>query len=478
MSGTTVSRNLDALLIQLAVEGGAGMIACERGKHLRLFCLERSQLVYATSNVIEEQLDRALVEHKVLDGPTAASAAKQAAEAQVKLGAFLRSQGFPPDDVLSTVLEKHARKLLEETFDWKNGKYRYTPGKADLGEEPRCQIPLSQIVFDRCQVRPKELAEVRSKLGSATTRPMVQREAASRIRFSSPALTYLLQVCNGERTLQSIVDESPVELEITLRTMLALSQLKIVLPAESTQQSAVGTKPLTRDECKARFAQAESSNHYLVLGLGSQAKTDDIRDAYYTLARRFHPDRFRTGPLADLLPEIEVYFSQVTEAYNTLNDAVAREAYDEKLAGSRSAEDEPRKDAAYLARENFAKAKILIEQRRLQDAVQFLENAIDLDARPTYLIALGKILIRNPRQRAEAQEHLTKAIALDPTIAEAHVAMAELHLKQGRQAEAAAAIEEALNWDPHDANAQQLAAEIGGTGKKEKEGLLKGLFRG
>ncbi|WVF72173.1 hypothetical protein IAT40_006985 [Kwoniella sp. CBS 6097] len=65
--------------------------------------------------------------------------------------------------------------------------------------------------------------------------------------------------------------------------------------------------------------------YYDVLGVEECATSAEIRKAYLKLAARCHPDR----NLDD--PEAKEVFQEVQEAYETLYDAEAKAAYDEKL---------------------------------------------------------------------------------------------------------------------------------------------------
>ncbi len=61
---------------------------------------------------------------------------------------------------------------------------------------------------------------------------------------------------------------------------------------------------------------------YLLLGLGTQATTADIKRAYRRLARRYHPGINPGDPAA------QVVFQQISEAYETLVDPQRRKTYD------------------------------------------------------------------------------------------------------------------------------------------------------
>ena len=57
---------------------------------------------------------------------------------------------------------------------------------------------------------------------------------------------------------------------------------------------------------------------YEVLGVSRNATDDEIKEAYRTLARKYHPDRYAGNPLSDLAKE---KMQEINEAY----DAIIRE---------------------------------------------------------------------------------------------------------------------------------------------------------
>ena len=68
---------------------------------------------------------------------------------------------------------------------------------------------------------------------------------------------------------------------------------------------------------------AEKRDYYEVLGVGKTASADEIKKAYRSLAKKYHPD-MNPGD-----KEAEVKFKEVNEAYDVLSDQDKRAKYDQ-----------------------------------------------------------------------------------------------------------------------------------------------------
>jgi molecular chaperone DnaJ len=63
-------------------------------------------------------------------------------------------------------------------------------------------------------------------------------------------------------------------------------------------------------------------DYYEILGIGRDAKAEEIKKAYKALARKYHPDLNRDDPNA------EAQFKEVAEAYEVVSNAEKRQIYD------------------------------------------------------------------------------------------------------------------------------------------------------
>ncbi|MGB5756798.1 MAG: J domain-containing protein [Acidimicrobiales bacterium] len=70
--------------------------------------------------------------------------------------------------------------------------------------------------------------------------------------------------------------------------------------------------------------------HYDILGVDRRAEHDQIRRAYLSAARRWHPDR-HSGEPAEEAEKAERAMRRVNQAWSVLGDKVSREAYDRQL---------------------------------------------------------------------------------------------------------------------------------------------------
>ena len=317
--------------------------------------------------------------------------------------------------------------------------------------------------------------------------------------------------------------------------------------SEEQEIDAEATERLLEDVVRRLHFYA-AADHYEVLGLFRQATTAEIKASYYQLAKKLHPDRHHHSERSELRSQLETLFAHITQAYDTLTDPAQRAAYDERIkrspnhqaaspikvsrgvkieaasaqrhvpAGqsngsgelnatiSRSASSEPQSQAsaesataeapqatrtamsnpAQAAEQFYNQGRALFEKKHYHGAVHLLREAVKLDpSRAPFHFHLGMALVRNPRTRHEAEEHLSKAAELDPYNAQIRVRLGLLYKEVGLAKKSNNYFREALSLDPDNrvaklevqASAKGLAAQAKSIWKSDVGGFAKKIFK-
>lgn len=318
-------------------------------------------------------------------------------------------------------------------------------------------------------------------------------ESCAEILSSGEA--YLLSRLEAPLTLDEVLSITPLDEAETLRQVYSLYLLGLVqaipapksavrpsIPAASPLPSESGTRPQNgtdwlhlKQEIEEQRYLLSHGNYYDLLNVSRQSKDDEIKTAYYTLAKRFHPDRYQSDAPAGLLEQVENLFCHLSEAYETLSKPAERAEYDQKLAAATPA---PRKPASEFERaeRSFAEGRKLFEHEHYARAEVYLKEAVTLKPEVArYRIMLGRALAKNPKHRKDAEEHFLKAIELDPKNALHYVELGKLYKEANLMTRAQKLFEQALQRNP---TSEEVLRELGRAphGSKSKK-PLGGKFR-
>jgi len=130
-------------------------------------------------------------------------------------------------------------------------------------------------------------------------------------------------------------------------------------------------------ENKARVVETEDL--FTVLGLTRDANREQVKNAYFEAAKRYHPDRLTSLGLEALRPEVEQIFRRVSEAYGTLYDDARREDY-KRTVGTGESSENPEAHAKAMkmleAEMAFRRGEILLRKNDYVGAIQELGQAV------------------------------------------------------------------------------------------------------
>ncbi|MFO0695792.1 MAG: DnaJ domain-containing protein [Polyangiales bacterium] len=126
-------------------------------------------------------------------------------------------------------------------------------------------------------------------------------------------------------------------------------------------------------------AARDTKNYFEMLGVPENTDAGQVRDAYFTAVKKWHPDRLPPD-LAGLRPFAEEIFRILTEAKDTLSDDEKRLRYLKTVRGGGGTPASDRQLLMVLtAAQDYEKANILANLGKYDEALSLLEAVLILD---------------------------------------------------------------------------------------------------
>jgi tetratricopeptide (TPR) repeat protein len=245
-----------------------------------------------------------------------------------------------------------------------------------------------------------------------------------------------------------------------------------------------------RERIQTKAAALASQNYFEMLGLPLGASAEDVRKAFFRLAKEFHPDRSAKDGLQDLEETLEYIFSNLSEAQRALVDPDARVEYEAamkegprrtSLAPKPKDEDEVRD--ALEAESLFQKGIVLMRREQWDKCLELVDRARQLAPREgEYLAVWAHLQARSRPPDAPVDDliaHLRRAEEMNPKAERIHLYLAQLLKRVGHVAEAKTHFEKVVEVNPRNIDAmRELRLIEMRKGKQEgkKKGFLKRLL--
>jgi curved DNA-binding protein CbpA len=186
-------------------------------------------------------------------------------------------------------------------------------------------------------------------------RRVPRRTAQAPAADLNPMHGYVLSAIDGERSLDDIAERLELERDSTetvVGELVTLGLVEVDEPgaraAQPDSRRAEGA-PATSEGSAAKQLSDEqrraidaiharlAGDHYQVLAVLPVAPRENIRDAYFSLSKQFHPDAYEGHTLGPYKEKLFEVFERLTEAYAALSSPAARQQYDDYLRSSVSA---------------------------------------------------------------------------------------------------------------------------------------------
>jgi curved DNA-binding protein CbpA len=538
MAGQLKKYPLTELIREISAGGlsGALRLARERAKSVVYF--DAGEIIYAASNLRAYRLVESVRRWNVLSEEQLARL--QGVASDLEFGEALIETRTLSRETLSELMARQVSELLSHTLLWTEGDWDFDP-RVRLATDTRVVVKTKKLLLESARRLPAEFVWARfanknEKLFPEAQTPddlnLLPTEAFVLTRVdSSLSINELLAVAGlpeaetlhaaytlalggflrRERWPQALSAEELAKARAakavqpkqeTTTPPAAVAEPKIESKTEAkaaaSEQTPTTTTEAPRDEqaeLEALFKRLSiATDHYQELGVRRSANIAEIKRAYYALAKRFHPDRFRRESDAARLASIESAFARVAQAYETLKDKGSRAVYDSKLLKQEQEERAGRAAAAarshaaknpgqgnaeasndfsfpkagsqsasstYAAEERFQQGLSALHQGNHAFAIAALGDAARMEPNePRYRAYFGQALASDQRLRRNAEAELKAAIALDANNASYRLMLAELYSNIGLLKRAQSELDRVLASDPRNDDARRLRDKL------------------
>lgn len=315
------------------------------------------------------------------------------------------------------------------------GLFLHTPDPLPMGS-------LLELLFDLKTGEVRARAIVRnSHPGKGMGVQFVQMQPADRARLNQ----FLLKYAAAEAESLPLSSSQTAK---TSRTAL-----------DKTSEKAPETNQFER-ELGERLELARKGTYYQLLEIVPDSSTKQIKQSFYSLARKFHPDYHMSR--TELTPQLKELMGAVTTAYKVLADENRKAAYDAQLASSGTYSLRRAKTASQENLEEcFVRASEYLRGNNFVGSVVWLRKCVEMAPEEAkYRALLARSLGTIPQYRNEAIQQFERAIELDPWNTTVLVQFAELYEEMQLPSRALPLYSKVLEINPLHGKARERFVEL------------------
>jgi DNA-binding response OmpR family regulator/Flp pilus assembly protein TadD len=210
-----------------------------------------------------------------------------------------------------------------------------------------------------------------------------------------------------------------------------------------------GQEGQAREKLAAKLNAMRKLDYFEILGVTRRATREEVKRAYFALAKEYHPDRAGSAS-AETRALAQQLYDLISTAHDTLADATERKRYVAELEAGAARADDGDVGKILAAEGKFQRGEELMRLRQYADAFKLFKEAIALYADEGEFHAwLGWALFQADPSRAEdALRSIEQAIVLNPRLDKAYLFLGYIHKATGRPDRAERQFEKAIQANP------------------------------
>lgn len=183
-----------------------------------------------------------------------------------------------------------------------------------------------------------------------------------------------------------------------------------------------------RSELTERFDEFMKHDYFQLLGVSKDSSQDEVKAAYFKLAKKYHPDRYVSQFSDEEMRRLREVSSRLNLAFNELRDPDRHKQYVLKITQPERYEKQQSANRVMEAMMQYEKGKVLFNKQNYPEALKCFEWAVELH--PTeaeYHYMVGQACLRGSAGMKPDYERilaaLEKAGEIQPSTAKYHLGL-------------------------------------------------------
>ncbi len=369
-------------------------------------------------------------------------------EYQSKIGKRLVELGFIDERILNDILIHQTKEIFISSLKLFNVEYRWESNKENPNKAFSADLALVPLVVEGLR-RIEDPSPVKHLLnGELELSAEYPRELEKFL--SEKELRTLKIIKAGAQPRASDLNLPEDKFLRILFTLYALGFVKTLKASDLVE------------ELREFHSKVGTVDYWELLGVSKKASSEEIKDAYFRLSKKFHPDRFpkEDKEIQEMASRV---FREINTAYEVLSDPKKREEYHRSLA-----QEKPQKEREFISPESrFKEGKVMFNKRKFKEAAYLFDLALRLAPdNPTYMYWKGVALSKLPGSEKEAEELLLAFADRQPWDPKPFIVLANMYAQRGLKTKALSFVNRALALDPEHPTALKLKNLLEGHKKK------------
>jgi DNA-binding response OmpR family regulator/tetratricopeptide (TPR) repeat protein len=208
-----------------------------------------------------------------------------------------------------------------------------------------------------------------------------------------------------------------------------------------------------REELAEKAVEMKKQDYFEVLGVSKNASRAEIKKAYFSLAKQYHPDRISGSASSEIRNLADEIFDLISSAHDVLSDDTRREQYVEELTSGEKRDVSSEVSKILSAEGLFQKGEIALRKREYVKAKELFEDAANLCPEEGEFHAyLGWAMFQSDPKNEEAvrksRDQLNQAISLNPKVDKAYLFLGYIYKAMNYREMAEHEFEKAIQCNP------------------------------